>query len=99
MSIFKSGIQGYACDVCDVCNHHSKILEHHRIITGVVTGPHTHHHPPDRTHTQTHTRNVCDPFVTLWRTKKVALSALGENLLRKVVKKVDNAKITTYATI
>ena len=31
--------------------------------------------------------------------KKVALSALGENLLRKVVKKVDNAKITTYATI
>jgi hypothetical protein len=27
--------------------------------------------------------------------QKVALSALGENLLRKVVKKVDNAKITT----
>ncbi len=32
---------------------------------------------------------------SLWRTKKVALSALGENLLRKVVEKVDNAKITT----
>ncbi len=31
--------------------------------------------------------------------KKVARSALGENLHRKVVKKVDNAKITTYATI
>jgi hypothetical protein len=31
--------------------------------------------------------------------KKVALSALGEILLRNVVKKVDNAKITSYATI
>ena len=35
---------------------------------------------------------------TIVANKKVALSALGENLLRKVVKKVDNAKITTYAT-
>jgi hypothetical protein len=31
--------------------------------------------------------------------KKVALSALGEILLRKALKKVDNAKITSYATI
>jgi hypothetical protein len=31
--------------------------------------------------------------------QKVALSALGENLLQKVVKKVDNAKITSNATI
>ncbi len=31
--------------------------------------------------------------------QKVALSALGEILLRKVVKKVDNAKITSNATI
>ncbi len=33
------------------------------------------------------------------RTNKVALSALGQNILRNVVKKVDNAKITSYATI
>ena len=38
-------------------------------------------------------------LVTIVENKKVALSALGENMLRKVVKKVDNAKITTYATI
>ncbi len=31
--------------------------------------------------------------------KKVELSALGEILLRRVVKKVDNAKITSNATI
>jgi hypothetical protein len=33
--------------------------------------------------------------LAVWRTKKVALSALGEILLRNVVKKVDNAKITS----
>jgi hypothetical protein len=34
-------------------------------------------------------------FRAIVANKKVALSALGEILLRKVVKKVDNAKITT----
>ncbi len=39
------------------------------------------------------------PEIQCGEQKKVALSALGANLPRKVVKKVDNAKITTYATI
>ena len=41
----------------------------------------------------------CDAVHIIVANKKVALSALGENLLLKVVKKVDNAKIATYATI
>ena len=36
-----------------VCNHHSKILQHHRIIT------------ESRTHKHTHTYDACDPFVVI----------------------------------
>ena len=43
--------------------------------------------------------NKNKPFRVSVANKKVALSALGEILLRKVVKKVDNAKIRSYATI
>ena len=40
-----------------------------------------------------------NPIMISVANKKVALSAVGEILLRKVVKKVDNAKITSNATI
>ena len=35
-----------------VCNHHSKILQHHRIITAIERA-------------RTHTYDVCDPFVII----------------------------------
>ena len=60
-----------------VCNHHSKILQHHRIITGLQT--HTlmrsacNHHSEILQHhriitglqTHTHSCDVCDPFVII----------------------------------
>ena len=43
------------------CNHHSKILQHHRIIAS------SHHRiiTESRTHTHTHTYDACDPLVII----------------------------------
>ncbi len=73
--------QHFASHVATIfCNHLAKLLQK------IIASQKTQHIQEKPTHHM---------MLPLWRTKKVALSALGENLLRNVVQKVDNAKITT----